>query len=421
MNTQATESYGAFAADLISGGILTDPWLEGAERFATQPVVLGAARYRELATVAVRVAEVYEELSQLVFREQTYLDSFFELTPFQKLLWAASAPAWHGFARADLFFTEAGVVCCELNCDTPTGQAEAVLLNEASAPRHPGLHDPNAGLERAYGALFEAFAARSAAPGEARNVGILYPTELTEDLPLVRLYQKWLEARGYGVVVGSPYNLVPGPDGVPRMFGVPCTLLLRHYKTDWWAEREPVWLDDEPYADDKPLRAELGVLLDALLDERVSVVNPFGSVLPQNKKAMAFFWEHLDLFSEAAQETIRSHIPETLRLSAVHREQLAAEREDWVLKSDYGCEGGEVVVGRLCSEQEWELALQHAAPSRWIVQRYFRADEDARGEVVNYGLYVVAGEAAGVYCRSQKGPTDVHAKSVPCFVSPEDA
>jgi glutathionylspermidine synthase len=415
------EAYGAFASRLLAGGVLVDPWFEGAPRFAAEPLVLSRAVWAEAQGVAERVAEAYDEVARLCAAHPEHLDDFFGLTPFQKVMWLASAPAWHGFARADLFQTAAGLVCCELNCDTPTGQPEAVLLNEAVAASRPDAVDPNAGLAAKLAGLLEVVGRRLLGDGFERVVGIVYPTELTEDLPLIRLYQEWLEARGWTVVLGSPYNLGRDPRGTPTLFGTPCPVVLRHYKTDWWGEREPVWTDETPFEDDEPLKAQLGILVEAVLEGRGVVVNPFGAVVPQNKKAMAFMWEHLDLFSAPAQATIRQHVPYTVRLEALHREQLAAEREGWVLKSDYGCEGSEVVIGRRCTEEQWEQALELAAPGRWVAQRYFEAEENAAGETVNLGVYLVGGEAAGLYGRAQAGMTDTHARSVPCLVAREDA
>lgn len=418
--TEGGADYAAFAERLVAGGVLVDPYFEAKPRFATTPLLLEAAAWRRLQEAAEAVAAVYHELSVLCAREPRHADDFFALTPFQKLMWASSAPRWHGFARADLFETAAGLVCCELNCDTPTGQPEAVLLNAAlaTAAQSRATLDPNAALEASFCRMLEQVAQRALGPSFERTVGLVYPTDLCEDLPLIRLYQGWLTARGFDVVLGSPYNLTAHPSGAPALFGTPCPVILRHYKTDWWGERASVWTDELPFDDSEPLRGQLGLLFEAVLAERCVVVNPFGAVLPQNKRSMAFLWEHMDLFCQSSQESIRRLIPYTLRLEALHREQLSAERERWVLKSDYGCEGSEVVVGPACTQAEWEEAVRCAAPGRWIAQEYFRALESPAGESVNYGVYLVAGEAAGLYCRTHTGPTDAWAKSVPCFVSP---
>src|SRR6201999_2780696 len=100
-------------------------------------------------------------------------------------------------------------------------------------------------LEGAFCALLDAYAEGLERDRRAPlTVGILYPTELVEDLSMVQLYRWWLEARGCRVVIGSPFNLRPG-DGRAGLFDVPCDLFVRHYKTDWWSEREPA-RDDEP-------------------------------------------------------------------------------------------------------------------------------------------------------------------------------
>jgi hypothetical protein len=100
-------------------------------------------------------------------------------------------------------------------------------------------------------------------------------------------------------------------------------------------------------------------------------------------------------------------------------EQLAAERGQWVLKSDYGAEGDEVIVGPLTSQQDWEESLRQAAPGRWVVQRYFQARELPGGESINHGVFLVAGRACGLYARAQKGATDVLAQSTPVFIQTE--
>ena len=89
------------------------------------------------------MAAAWNELCLLCAADPSLVSDFLGLTPVQQALWCASAPHWHGIARADVFFTDTGPMICELNCDTPTGEAEAVLLNSAVAEMHPQLRDPN--------------------------------------------------------------------------------------------------------------------------------------------------------------------------------------------------------------------------------------------------------------------------------------
>jgi glutathionylspermidine synthase len=129
------EGYRQFAARLTASGILSDPWLDGRPRFATQPHVITSDTDRSLRAAAETIAALHEEVAQLCLADASLLERYFSFTPYQRLMWEASAPAWHGLARADVFLTDAGPVVCELNCDTPSGEAEAVLLNAAAAQR----------------------------------------------------------------------------------------------------------------------------------------------------------------------------------------------------------------------------------------------------------------------------------------------
>jgi glutathionylspermidine synthase len=329
------------------------------------------------------------------------------------MMWAASAPAWHGIARADVFMTAEGPRVCEVNCDTPSGEAEAVALGRVAAEAQPGYSDPTSHLEDRFCGLVES----AIPPGaQGRTVGLVYPTELSEDLSMLALYRRWLEQRDWRVVLGSPFNLHTTADGGVALFGCPCDVLFRHYKTDWWGERLPVWRDENAFADPEPLTRPLCVVLGAMLRGRVGVVNPFGAVLAQNKRTFAFMWEEIDRFPAWARQAIRSFVPRSRRMEFLPAETLLAERMHWVLKSDFGCEGDEVLVGSEVDERVWSAAVQKALPGRWIAQERFCPCRDQEGAAVNYGVYLIGGKAAGLFCRVQAAATDRRAVSAPVVV-----
>lgn len=413
----ADARYDRFAARLAAGAVVTDPWLDGAPRFRCDPVVLSSARWRALARVGEQLASVYDEVCAVVADDPALLEEFFGLTPVQRALWLTSQPLWHGVARADVFVTAEGFAVTELNSDTPTGSPEAVELGRLAAEDHPGLVDPNAGLRGRFVAMAEALTAALVDAPYPRAAGIVYPTEFTEDLSLVRLYRRWLTDAGWEVVLGSPYNLGRDDEGRATLFDRPVSLLVRHYKTDWWTERSSAWRD-ETIPDAAPLTDALQAALGASVERKTAVLNPFGAVVPQNKRAMALMWEHVHRFSPASQSVIERIVPFTSRLESLHAEQVRTQREQWVLKSDYGAEGDEVILGRAVTQEAWEKCLALARPGRWIAQRYFEAAQGDDGETVNYGVFVVAGEAAGLYVRAQPGATDDHALSVPVLVEP---
>ncbi len=445
--SDALSDYATFAQRLTRFGLVTDPWFDGRPRFQAEPVRLAHAEWDVMARAAESVAAVLDELAGIVRARPALLDEFFALTPVQKLMWQASAPLWHGIARADVFLRDGDwPAVCEVNCDTPSGLAEAISLSALATPagtidawgvgelcsprtiaggfgnppRVPNSIDPNRGLRDAFVATMSRFAARVRADGggPGLTVGIVYPTELSEDLALIALYRGWCEARGWDVVLGSPYNLQPLADDGVALFGRRCDVVLRHYKTDWWGERLPVRDDEAPFPDPEPLSQALATLLRAELAGRVAVVNPFGAVLPQNKRAFAFCWEAIDRFSPAAQAIIRAAIPLTRRLEACDRELLRREREDWVLKTDYGCEGDEVLVGRETPPEMWADWLAHALPHRWVAQRHFESRRDGAGRIANHGVVLAAGRAAGLYTRLSVGATDAGAISAATVIEP---
>ncbi|MFM8394733.1 MAG: glutathionylspermidine synthase family protein, partial [Acidobacteriota bacterium] len=200
----------------------------------------------------------------------------------------------------------------------------------------------------------------------------------------------------------------------------PVDLLLRHYKTDWWGEREVIWRDQEDYPDPDPLERELSLLLAAEREGRVTVVNPFGAVVSQNKLSMAFMWDYRDRFSAASRQWIGDYLPETRRL--VDLDPVGLKREEWVLKSVYGCEGDSVVVGPFVSDEVWRQATTQLIPRHWIAQRYFEVAPATRldaydGWRPNYGIFIIAGRAAGLYTRLSPQATDYQAVTIPLFTS----
>jgi glutathionylspermidine synthase len=399
-------NYHAFAARVRETRVLVDPWICGEERFREEPIVLRPEERDELFAAAEEIGAVYNELVRICAASPRLVDAFFRLTPCQKLMWLASAPAWHGVARADVFRTADGALqVCELNCDTPSGQAEAALLG--------GVVTQGLNLTDANEDLLPRYCRMIASLGDTGSVGVVYPTEMTEDLSMVQLYARAFEAMGLRVTLGSPYNLGE-EDGRLTLFGRACDVLVRHYKTDWWGEREPVWTDAAPVPDAEPLHAPLGVALRAQVSGACAIVNPFGAVLPQNKRAMALMWEEIARFPAWAQDAIRRLVPFTKRLETA-QDEARANKDAWVIKSDYGCEGVEIVLGAECTDEEWRAALDLAAPGRWIAQRRFRPRlED--GEATNYGVYLVAGEASGVLARVQAGATDRFARTAAVLV-----
>jgi glutathionylspermidine synthase len=415
--------YAEFARAVYETGVLSDPWFDGNERFGLRGVVLPARQAQALAEAAERVTYVHQELVHILVEHPELLAEFYRLTPCQQAMWETAGSLWHGMARADLFICEDGrIACCELNSDTPSGQPEAVILNRLLYPAHRRMKtghidDPNAMLGARYIAMLRASHAKNT-ESQFTTIGIIYPTELSEDLAMITLFTHWLEEAGVKVVCGSPFNLRRTARGL-EVLGVPVDLIVRHYKTDWWGERVPVWNDAKDYPDPEPLHTPLGALLSAETCGEVTVVNPFGSIVTQNKLSLAFLWEEQKRFSRSARNWIRQYIPETYRMERVGVARLLAEQDSWVLKSDYGCEGQETVCGPFVTEDVWRRAVEQARPEHFVAQRFFRVRPDKSGRLANYGVYVLGGRAGGYFTRLSRQGTEYTAVTVPTFIARE--
>jgi glutathionylspermidine synthase len=393
--------------------------MDGNARLRSSPCIVPSRRMKALRTAALAACRAYDELCDIVARDPSHLTDFFSLTPVQKILWYASGSLWHGIARADIFCTTDGsLAIAEINSDTPSGVDEAFLLGEFAAPRFPGFLNPNSRLREAFLSVINGAYGGLRSPSSVPTIALAYPTDIPEDQGMLMLYQEWLEEAGFRVLTGSPSNLEKGESGRAEMFGTEIDVLFRHYKTDWWCERVNVWKDARGIPDAQPLAGELASVLGPMVEGRLAVVNPFGAVITQNKLSLAFFHEKMDLFSSPSQETIRRYIPVTKRLSVCEGKTLEREKDDWVLKSDYGCEGAEVIVGRLTGEEAWSEALRLAEPAHWVVQRYFQAERLDSGLTENYGVYVAGGEPAGLYVRLAGGVTANTAVVVPALERP---
>ncbi len=422
-NEPVLPSYGEFARMVYRTAILSDPWLNGAERFRLRGVILDESESARLKQAAERVAYLHHELASIVWNQPEFLDQFFSLTPFQKSMWLASGGRWHGIARVDLFMcSDGGIRACEMNSDTPSGEAEAVIANQLLHQFHAGTIDPNLGLKESFvGMVFDSYRADrdwlgKEVTGNPRTVAIIYPTDLPEDLSMIALYRQWFEEQASRVILGSPFNITVDSRNRVLVLGEAVEVIIRHYKTDWWGEREPIWIGQPPFPDAEPLDRQLIPLLEAQGNGSVTIVNPFGAVLVQNKMSMAFMWEHGNLFSTQAQAWIEELIPETRRLSSVDAASL--NRKEWVLKSVYGCEGDSVFCGPFVSLREWRSALASAIERHWVLQRFFQVEPDESGLLANYGVFVTGGRSSGFYTRLSTSGTDYTAVTAPTFVRP---
>lgn len=409
------QEYLAHASRLKATGIIFDPWIDGAPRFCCEPLILSASRWQALRRAAESVTLACDAVAREVMREPALLDTL-GLSPHQRRMWASSAPQWHGIARADACFTDKGIAIRAIASDTPKGEPEAVASSALAWREHFELEDPNERMGERFGAMASAMHAALPTRPALRSAALICPTSLFDDLGFVTLIHRWLLDSGWTVTLGSPLDLQQGgPTGV-LMRDKPCDLIVRHFRTDCWGERAAVWKDEPESRNKEPLDGPLQLVLRAQGDGRVAVLNPFGAVVTHNKRAMALMWELIERLPEAARDAVRRHVPHTVRMETIDPEELLRDRAQWVLESDYGCEGGQTIVGPECDDEEWMERVRSAVPEHWIARRYVHALADDRGRVTNLGVYVIGGEACGILCREQAGTTHPRATVVPVLI-----
>ena len=130
---------------------------------------------------------------------------------------------------------------------------------------------------------------------------------MTEDLSMIAVYREWLEARGCRVVLGSPFNLHDCAHGRRHVRRAAVDLLIRHYKTDWWGRAAGGVVGCRTVPRRRAVERPAAIACwRRNTAGRVSVVNPFGTVVSQNKLSMAFMWEERRRFSAAAQRWNRA-------------------------------------------------------------------------------------------------------------------
>ena len=184
-------NYNELAQKLYDSCVISDPWIDGKERFSLEPLVLSNALYKKLCDASERVGALYEEFSQIIWNHPNFLDDYFTLTPYQKLMWLSSNGDWHGIARLDLFIVEDGSIqICEMNSDTPSGEAEAVLLNKIFEEQYPSLKNPNKSFDEKFCSMILELYSSNICELKKPSIGIVYPTEMPEDLSMITLYEK---------------------------------------------------------------------------------------------------------------------------------------------------------------------------------------------------------------------------------------
>ena len=163
----------------------------------------------------------------------------------------------------------------------------------------------------------------------------------------------------------------------------------------------------------------------ALLARRVArgpcaVINPFGAVLTQNKRMMALLWE--EIWTRFAPLGARESFAAICRTPRAWRRFPCARLRR--KRRALGVEVGLRLRGRRGRHRRRDARRRVGAtcsttrcPTRWIAQRRFQPLVGRRRKrIANYGVYLVGGQAAGIFTALQSGHTDRGAICAPTLV-----
>ena len=286
-------------------------------------------------------------------------------------------------SRCDFHLTVGGRwMISEFNEDGPGGFAEShglnAVLSEQWGPRFDELE---------FSVSIRDCLVKAFAPWQ--RIGLVYATAYSEDLQQITLIADWLREAGHQAVCGSPANLVMDGDSA-SLFGEPVDALFRYFPGEW--------LGDLPNAGDW-----------FAASANVPMINALTALVAQSKRFYAAPLEH-DLGLEAADlNIIDEYLPVSRYLRPAMREQLIAEREDWVLKGAFGRMGDTVRLGIGCSPEQWAKTLDQALtrPELYAIQQRFDAVPMWFSGGLSYatvGVYLIDGQFAGYYSRVSPYP-----------------
>ena len=359
-----------------------DIYHRGRDDLLPDSIILSQAEHRQLIKSARETWLALRELETAVIGSQDILAAIGLPEALRPTL-EAPRPAAPRLTRCDFHLAVGGQwVITEFNEDGPGGYTESFGLNTVLeggfGRRFPGLEFAG-DIRQAIVRAFEPW----------QHIGLVLATAYSADLQQVALIADWLRAAGKQATVGSPANLLMR-NGQAEMFGEPVEALFRYYPGEWIA--------------DLPNLADWTEASQSL-----PMVNDMAALAAQSKRFYASAAEHAIDLSGPSRTAIERHLPRSAYLSASLREQLIAERGDWVLKGAFGRMGDTVRLGIGSSPEQWAEAIDRALLSAepYAVQQRFDPVPLWFSSGLAYatiGLYLLDGQFAGYYSRVSPYP-----------------
>ena len=182
--------------------------------------------------------------------------------------------------------------------------------------------------------------------------------------------------------------------------------------------------------------AESGALLAAVRDHAVLLVGDFHTQLIHNKTIYRIM-QHPATFAMLTPEEIayvKAHVPFTTTLAGADLAEVAAHKDNWILKpqDSYGSRG--IHAGVENDEKTWHELVYSLDPENYLLQEFYMPyvsenyglKDNVYGKNRYYnltGIYTYDGVAQGVYSRVSLSPiisSQYSEKTLPTLIVPDE-
>jgi hypothetical protein len=381
------ETFAALRRRMVLEHCKWDPQVGDVSTIAPFPLVLSAAAWRELSTVAEALCAETMAIERRLLERPALVTRLGLPRPLRRLFQRTDAadvtPAAARVMRFDFHPTADGWRVSEVNSDVPGGFTESSVLprlmrmyGDENASRLTTAGDPAAALVERVGSI----ARLRDAP-----VALLVAAGFMEDLQVVSGLARRLRDLGVDAHLAQPSHLrwLDGRAHLETSWHAgPLACVVRFYQGEWLARlgRRADW---------QPLVA----------GGRTPVTNPGVALLTESKR-LPLVWDELNLPLPAW----RRYLPETREA----RDAPWRRDDGWLLKAAY-CNTGDAVVRVVSTPARKRLAttLDVALhPNHWVAQRRFEPrpiDTPHGPRFACVGVYTIDGVACGAYGRLSPG------------------
>ncbi len=398
--------------ELAQKYLIWDSFVGGQRRVDVHPLVLSY----ELHTAAVEAAEgvtrTIGRVAGLAHGDERER-AVYNFHPDVNRLAAASLAGGDvaSMMRVDLLLDENGDWrACEINADCPGGHNESLGLPRlARAAGFMAGANPTNVVEQLCARIKQLAELPEGGHGA---VGLLFATGYAEDLQVCALLQRKLADVGIRALLAAP-TAPRARRGQIVIGNTPVRVLYRYFPTEWMEGQKNV-----------------AGIVEAVAQGRLKTLTGFSHIYTQSKFAFTRAWHHEEALDANDRAILHRHIPYSVDLLTVPREDLVANRADWVVKRSMGRVGDQVFVGKLYAEDDWiplvdEIREARASGQVWLAQRFVRQRPIATpwgDRYVTLGAYLQDGHFAGYFARITRDSHVSHdALCVPVFHLPRSS